>query len=370
MFRWNNFVTEMQQALKERNINVEIDILKADGGTMLLETSRRKPCETVFSGPAASTMGAAALTMDKKNSVVIDIGGTTTDISLIIEGNPLYASKGANINGQYTHIHSFAVKSIALGGDSTISFNQGVLKVGPHRQGEAACFGGTNATTTDAFNYKYNLGIGNPILSRTKLEEKAIEANISCDELSSQVVKVFIERLEQIISDMFDEWENEPAYRVWEVINKRKFQLEQIIGIGAAAGAIIPVLAKKMNIDYFLHQYSPVANALGACVVRPTLAFNLHVDTQTKSYFIDLDGISGQVNNPGSFKLEDAKNLALEYLQKISREKGIEQYASDARFYKEEQFNVIRGWDRVGKIFELSVQISPGFTDSYKGVRI
>ncbi|HEX3011924.1 MAG TPA: hydantoinase/oxoprolinase N-terminal domain-containing protein, partial [Syntrophomonadaceae bacterium] len=70
MSRWGNFVTAMQQALIERDINVEVDILKADGGTMLLETSRQRPCETVFSGPAASTMGAAALTMDKKNSVV------------------------------------------------------------------------------------------------------------------------------------------------------------------------------------------------------------------------------------------------------------------------------------------------------------
>jgi N-methylhydantoinase A/oxoprolinase/acetone carboxylase beta subunit len=223
---------------------------------------------------------------------------------------------------------------VALGGDSTISFNQGMLQVGPQRQGEAACFGGAYATTTDAFNYKYNLGIGNPNLSRAKLEEKALTANMSCDELSSRVVEVFIDRLEKIISEIFTEWENEPAYRVWEVINKRKFQLEQIIGIGAAAGAIIPILAEKMNIDYFLHQYSPVANALGACVVRPTLAFNLHVDTQTKTFFIDLDGTSGQVKNPASFKLEDAKNLALEYLQKMSREKGMEQYSADARFTK------------------------------------
>ncbi|MEN6461766.1 MAG: hydantoinase/oxoprolinase family protein, partial [Syntrophomonas sp.] len=203
MSRWNKFVEEMQKALQERNINVEIDILKADGGTMLLETSRQRPCETVFSGPAASTMGAAALTMDKKNSVVIDIGGTTTDISLIIEGEPLYASKGANINGQYTHIHSFAVRSVALGGDSNISFNQGVLQVGPQRQGEAACFGGAGATATDAFNYKYNLGIGNPDLSRAKLEEKARTANMSCEELSSRVVEVFIARLEKNISAMF-----------------------------------------------------------------------------------------------------------------------------------------------------------------------
>lgn len=368
--KWNKFVEEMQLAVKERNIDAEVDILKADGGTMLLDTSRHQPCETVFSGPAASTMGALALTMDEKNSVVIDIGGTTTDISLIIEGQPLYASKGANINGQYTHIHSFAVRSVALGGDSTISFNRGVMQVGPQRQGEAACFGGDYATTTDAFNYKYHLGIGNSDWSKIKLSEKAAEAGISCEELSTGVTELFVERLKQIISEMFTRWENEPAYRVWEIVNKRKFRLDRIIGIGAAAEAIIPILAKKMEIDYCLHHYAPVANALGACVVRPTLAFDLHVDTQTKSFFIDLDGVSGALQNPGRFQLNDAKQLALNYLQKFAREKSMEKYADDARFYKEEQFNVIRGWDRVGKIFELSVQISPGFIDDYKGVQI
>ncbi|MGI5921517.1 MAG: hydantoinase/oxoprolinase family protein [Syntrophomonadaceae bacterium] len=368
--KWNRFVDDMQNALRERALDAEIDILKADGGTMPLESSRYRPCETVFSGPAASTMGAAALTMDNLNSVVIDIGGTTTDISLIIAGDPLYASKGANINGKYTHINSFAVRSVALGGDSAIALNNGELQLGPHRQGEAACFGGDQATVTDAFNYQYNLGIGAFDLSKAKLEEKASHSGIESTELASRVVASFIEQVEQNIREMFSEWENEPAYRVWEVINKRKFRLDQIIGIGAAANAIIPVLAEKMGVAYYLHKYSPVANALGACVVRPTLAFNLHVDTQTKSFFIDLDGISGQIKNSGNFQLQDAKDLALHYLHRLAREKDMEQYATDARFYREEQFNVIRGWDRVGKIFELSIQISPGFIDSYKGVKI
>jgi N-methylhydantoinase A len=54
---WNRFVDQIEEALKLRGIKAEVQVLKADGGTMPLAASRTKPCETAFSGPAASTMG-------------------------------------------------------------------------------------------------------------------------------------------------------------------------------------------------------------------------------------------------------------------------------------------------------------------------
>lgn len=367
--RWSTFVQAFQQAMAERNINVQVEVLKADGGTMPLNASLRTPCETVFSGPAASTMGAVALTMDQRNSVVIDIGGTTSDISLIIGGEPLYASKGANIDQKYTHINSFAVRSLALGGDSTIRVNDGSVEVGPRRIGEAACFGGSAPTVTDVFNYQYQLAIGDYRKSEAQLKQLAQNEGMELQLLCQQAIDIVITKLQTLINEMFREWENEPAYRVWEVVNRQKFKLDQIIGIGAAAHAIIPVLAQSMNLEHSIHGYAPVANALGACAARPTLAFNLHVDTQSENYFIDYDGTSGHITNSHSFQLEDARTLALEQLKRLATAKGIADYASEARFDREEQFNVIRGWDRVGRIFELSVQIAPGLIDSFKGVK-
>lgn len=369
MSRWSNFVNDFEQALAQRNIEVEVEVLKADGGTMPLHTSLRTPCETVFSGPAASTMGAVALTMDHRNSVVIDIGGTTSDISLIIDGEPLYASKGANIDGKYTHINSFAVRSLALGGDSEIRFSDGVLQVGPGRLGAAACFGGPSATVTDVFNYQYQLNIGDFDRSRSSLTETARSGEMELEKICPAVVNIVTAKLQKLINEMFAEWENEPAYRVWEVVNRKKFKLDQIVGIGAAAHAIIPQLAQNMNLEYSIHHYAPVANALGACVARPTLAFNLHIDTQNQKYFIDYEGISGDISNARNFQLQDARELAIDNLKRLAAAKDMTNYAADARFDREEQFNVIRGWDRVGRIFELSVQIAPGFIDSFKGVK-
>ncbi len=366
---WNKFADEIEQALKERDLKTEVHILKADGGTVPLEISRNKPCETVFSGPAASTMGAVALTRDNSNSVVLDIGGTTTDISLIIDGQPLYASKGARINDKYTHVNAFAVKSIPLGGDSVIGFN-GEITVGPHRENVAACFGGNSPTVTDAFNCLYNLGIGEQELSTEKLQDFAGKYNLDFNDLCSTIVNVVVEQLIQTINEMFLEWENEPAYKVWEIINQRKFKLDRIIGIGAAAEAIIPVLGKRINVDYYLHNYSPVANALGACVVRPTLAVDLHVDTQNKMYTVSPGSYAGTIEKPGNFQLNDAKNLAMEYLIKLGKERGMEEYTGEFDYYLEEQFNLIRGWNRVGKLFDIGIQVSPGFIKEYKGVQI
>jgi N-methylhydantoinase A len=118
--RYQEFVKEVRKALEERKIRAPIYILKADGGTLPIEKSIDFPVETIFSGPAASTIGALALTPKEGTSVVVDIGGTTTDLALILSGKPLLASKGAKLGGFLTHVRSFAVRSLAVGGDSVV----------------------------------------------------------------------------------------------------------------------------------------------------------------------------------------------------------------------------------------------------------
>lgn len=366
---WNRFVDEIEQAMIERGLHCAVHILKADGGTLALGHSRTMPCETVFSGPAASTMGALALSADKSNSVVVDIGGTTTDIALIIEGLPLYASKGASINQRYTHVNAFAVRSIALGGDSSISVKAGEVIVETFRQDVAACFGGAGATVTDAFNCHLNLNIGDMKLSLGALDELAARAGIKRDELCAAAVSIVVERLRNTISSMFKEWENEPAYKVWEVVNKRKFTLDRIIGIGAASRAIIPELSRAMQVKPFIHRYSDVANALGAAVARPTLTVQLHVDTQARQYNLDPGGVKGKLDNTRNFQLTDARQMARDYLEKIGSGRGMAAYVKESSFFMEEQFNMIRGWDGTGKLFDVGIQVAPGFVGEFKGVK-
>ncbi|HZK43434.1 MAG TPA: hydantoinase/oxoprolinase family protein [Syntrophomonadaceae bacterium] len=364
---WNNFVDNVEKALEARNIQTEVHVLKADGGTVPLEVSRMYPCQTIYSGPAASTMGGVALTMDNTNSVVIDIGGTTSDISLLIEGEPLHASKGAVIKDRFTHVDAFSVTSLPLGGDSQITFTDDKIGL-DKRVGVAACFGGKGVTVTDVFNTFYELEIGDYENSLENIKSFADKHDISVDVVTKEAINIVLNSLETAIEFMFKQWEKEPAYKVWEVVNERKFKLERIIGVGAASTAIVPVLAKHLNVSHFIHEYSPVANALGTSVTRPTINVNLHVDTENSYYSIEPGGFFDKITNSFEFNIEDAKELALNHLHNTLKERGISGYDDEATFYMEEQFNVIRGWNRGGRIFDIGVQIKPGFINEFTGV--
>jgi len=365
---WDSFIMEIENALQAREITAEVAVLKADGGTMPLNLSRNKPCETVFSGPAASTMGAVALVMKPRNTVVLDIGGTTSDISLLIEGHPLYASKGARIGGHYTHINAFSVCSLPLGGDSSIIINNDEIIVASSRQGSAACFGGDYPTVTDVFNHKYMLGIGQQSQSSAILCKLIAGTDLDIDNLCTRVEMIVLERLQAAIETMLREWENEPAYRVWEVVNGRKFDVQEIIGIGAASSAIVPHLAQRMQVEYTIPVHAAVDNALGACVARPTLSLKVHIDTQSGYYVIDQEGKRGSIPAGKNMQMQDARVLAQQHLAEIAKVRGMDEYSGEAEFYLEEQFNVIRGWNTAGKIFDVGIQISPGFIKEYQGV--
>lgn len=366
--RWVGFAREIEKAIEERGLaKVPLDILKADGGTMPLQHALQYPCETILSGPAASTMGAAAVTGQDACAVVLDIGGTTTDISLLLDGQPLYASRGARINGNLTHIKAISTRSLPLGGDSPICFDpERTIYLDPVRKGPAACFGGDRATITDVFNCKYELCAGDSEKSRQSLQRLQEQSNIDVATLQDTVVDTVMAQLLNAMENIFLEWENEPAYRVWEVVHQRKFEIKRIIGIGAAAEAIVPLLAGRMKIDSFVHPLAPIANALGAALARPTLAFNLHIDTEKGFYFTDHDGINGTVRKGAALQMEDAHKLAAEVMQQLAQQRGLVEYADEAEFTREEQFNMIRGWDRTGKIFELGMQIKPGFIKEFK----
>ncbi len=77
--------------------HIKVNILKADGGTMPLNLSRRVPVQSIFSGPAASVMGIIALCNITHDSIIYDIGGTTTDIAIFAGGSPLIEQEGIHI---------------------------------------------------------------------------------------------------------------------------------------------------------------------------------------------------------------------------------------------------------------------------------
>ncbi|MFH2115918.1 MAG: hydantoinase/oxoprolinase family protein [Spirochaetota bacterium] len=114
-------------------IHAPLMVVRADGTLLSETTARRLPVETILSGPAASIWGARFLT-GIDNGLVVDIGGTTSDMALIIDGQPSISASGATIADWSTHVRAVDIDTIGLAGDSTITVSRDRhLALGPRR---------------------------------------------------------------------------------------------------------------------------------------------------------------------------------------------------------------------------------------------
>lgn len=113
------FVNAVVSEIKRRGLNAEIKILKCNGAVSGIEEAMKKPVESIFSGPAASLLGASFLS-GNDTCVMVDVGGTSTDISLIDNGFPDISDNGAIVGGWKTKVRAIHMKTSALGGDSQI----------------------------------------------------------------------------------------------------------------------------------------------------------------------------------------------------------------------------------------------------------
>jgi len=374
--RYQEFVAEVKKALEERDIRAPVYILKADGGTLPIGKSVEFPVETIFSGPAASTIGALALTPEGQTSVVVDIGGTTTDLALILSGKPLVASKGAKLGNFLTHVRAFAVRSMAVGGDSivrVIETDDGVrlVTIGPERAGPAYCMGGKEPTPTDALRVLGLIEIGDPERAKEAVASVASSLGKSEKETASLIVDTTARMIEKAVREMFLEWEQEPAYRIWEVLQKKKERPENVIGIGGGAKGLISVVAEKLNAKPIIPEYSEVGNAIGAAVARPTLTLNLRIDTQQKVYSVAEEGeivnlSSTDIENFNKMRSKDAEALATKLLRERAKRFGISEYADEAEIANSEVFNVVEGWLTAGRLFDVSMQIPAGLIPEWK----
>jgi len=97
--KFKEFIGQVEDSIRRRGISAQVQILKADGGTIPLAAALEQPVEAVFTGPAASVLGIEALDAPSVNAISLDVGGTTTDIGFWSDGLPLLANRGAKIAG-------------------------------------------------------------------------------------------------------------------------------------------------------------------------------------------------------------------------------------------------------------------------------
>ena len=116
------FLKAVSKALKDRGITAPIVIVRSDGSLMSSAFTASRPVETLLCGPVASVMGAAELT-DAKDCIVVDMGGTTTDIAFVKNGRPQRVNGGIRIGGWNTFVKGLFVDTFGLGGDSGVALS-------------------------------------------------------------------------------------------------------------------------------------------------------------------------------------------------------------------------------------------------------
>ncbi|MBC7332632.1 MAG: hydantoinase/oxoprolinase family protein, partial [Synergistetes bacterium] len=170
---FKRFYEGIKKALERERIYAEVNILKADGGTMKLEKVLEFPVYTILSGPAASILGALALVRPNEDGILMDIGGTTTDISFVADGTPLLEPFGIEIERYKSLVRSLYSFSIGLGGDSKVQIINGKIKIGPEREGPPKALGGPSPTPSDALITLGVLNFGNKTQAIEGIKELA-----------------------------------------------------------------------------------------------------------------------------------------------------------------------------------------------------
>jgi len=361
---YERFAKDVAAALKERRISAPIYILKADGGTLPLDKSVQMPVETIFSGPAASIMGVLALTDPGQSSVVVDIGGTTTDLALILSGKPLLSAKGARVGSLLTQVRAFAVKSVAIGGDSAVNVCCGSLTVGPHRDGPPLCMGGNGPTPTDALRVLGLTQIGDGALAEKAMQIVAQGLGCTAMQAAQTLVDAVVDKIVFEINEMFREWEQEPAYRIWEILKRENLSAQSVVGVGGGAPPLVPLVAARLGAAAIVPPYAAVANAIGAAVARPTLTLNLHIDTEKGEFSVAEDGHTGKAADH-KMTPDEAERLARRLLGERAALLGIGEYAGEAEVAYSEVFNMIRGWSTVGRLMDVRMEIPAGLLPSW-----
>ena len=129
-------IVKAEHVIKGLGILAPLMVVRGDGALISAAQAREKPIETILSGPAASIVGARWLTGETE-AIISDIGGTTTDIAVLMGGKPAIDPRGASVGPYRTMVEAVAMYTFGLGGDSEVKLGLeglgGDISLGPKR---------------------------------------------------------------------------------------------------------------------------------------------------------------------------------------------------------------------------------------------
>ncbi|MFV2043630.1 MAG: hydantoinase/oxoprolinase family protein, partial [Anaerolineales bacterium] len=233
-------ISAFRGAVRELNIDAPLYLTQNDGTLMSSEFAEKYPIFTFSSGPTNSMRGAAFLS-GLQEAMVVDIGGTTSDVGALTHGFPREASVTVKIGGVRTNFRMPDVYSFGLGGGSLVVDNP--LQIGPQSVGyeltqRALVFGGSELTASD-------------IAVAAGLADFGDRGAVS--DLNTTFVGEAVEHMKRIVE---------------EAVDRMKISAEPIPVIVVGGGSILIGEKLKGASEMIMPDHYPVANAVGAAIAQ------------------------------------------------------------------------------------------------------
>lgn len=229
-------IRSFERALADRGLDCPMFISQNDGTLMTTAVARIFPALTFSSGPTNSLRGASTLT-GLSEAVVVDIGGTTSDVGVLRSRFPRESNLGVEVGGVRTNFRMPDIVAIGLGGGSLVSSDGraiGPQSVGYRLQEEGIAFGGSTLTATDIVV----AGGGAELGARSRL---------------SGISREVIERASRRMHDMID-----------ATIDRMRTSRQPVPVILVGGGAILVTGDLPSAAEIFRPDHAGVANAIGA----------------------------------------------------------------------------------------------------------
>jgi N-methylhydantoinase A len=347
----SRYLRGLQQDAQAIGMHTKLYITQSNGGVMSASTAEDKPVRTLLSGPASGVVGAAyiARLCGVSEAVTIDIGGTSADVSLIRDGEPVHSTE-AKVGHYPVVMPSVDVFAVGAGGGSIAWFDPvGLLKVGPKSAGAVpgpACYGkgGTEPTVTDAYVVCGYLNPDNFIGGAMKLDRRLAEEavgrvaahlGVSLQEAAEAILEIATANMITALLPMMTK----------RGVDPRDFGLIPFGGAGATHACL---LAEEIIIPRIIVPPSPgTICALGAAIADVK-------NDYIKSLRGDLSKTSAEAICHGFAELESAGRAWLAAENPVIDEVVIRR-SVDARYY--------------GQAFDIEVEV-PGDAEALTPERI
>jgi N-methylhydantoinase A len=298
-----------------------------------------------------------------RECLVLDIGGTTTDMAVLVNGVPLLDPIGIGIGDHKTLIRSLETVSIGVGGDSAVRVADGKIHIGPDRLGMSMAYGGPVPTPTDAM---FVLGIGDGgDLEKAREGIQAVADTLGTD-LQDAANRIFEQACRTILDEadlMIDRINAKPVYTVHELWEGHRLQPRRILVLGGPAPWFAKGLERLSESRVDVVPRWKVANAIGAGLARTTCEVTFFADTEREIATAPEENFTSVI--PSSYTKDDAIAATLDLLRRKAIARGANPEHLELEVIDAMSFNMVRGFYTTGRNIRVMAQVKPGLIHGY-----